>query len=287
MAEKDKWDKVEIVTKFLATVILASIPLVIKMGADNIAQSLEKGRLIQSLLSDLSQKEEKTKRDIALVALDAAIPPLHQCSMPWLRKCSTDYKSDQVINVASLLLRDITAENWETQSSTAIDIIKRRSSDEFYAKEAAAISQTYQQSAISLPEANTQNKTEQSQQEANASINVSKALAIIQPDTPTAQQNKGLAGIKLVFIQYGSNKQRAQAMQQYLQKNGINAPGIEQVAGIQKNDIRYANEADKQTAQELSNLINQQNNVQIESLVDLSARGYKIAPGQFEIWLKE
>jgi hypothetical protein len=49
MAEKDIWDKFDIVFKAIAIVI---IPLVIKIGADNIAQSLKRGELVKSLISD-------------------------------------------------------------------------------------------------------------------------------------------------------------------------------------------------------------------------------------------
>jgi hypothetical protein len=229
---------------------------------------------------------QKTKRDIALIALDAAIPPLGQCSMSWLRNCSTDYKSDQVINVASLLLRDISAENWENQAKTAMDVIKRRSSETFYAQEIQSITGSLQRKAISAPDASVLNNPEQSTEKNQTISEASKAAISIQSLSADSPKDSALTGIRLVFIQYGKNRQLALDIQQALQKQGINAPGIEQVNGIRQEDIRYANEADQQTAQALSKLIKAQNGVSIEKIIDLSANHYKIASGQFEIWLR-
>jgi hypothetical protein len=73
VSHQDSWDKVEIASKVIAAMILVVIPIIIKSGADTIAQSLQKGQLVKSLTAQ--PVEGKAKRDIALMALDAAIPP--------------------------------------------------------------------------------------------------------------------------------------------------------------------------------------------------------------------
>jgi len=95
-----------------------------------------------------------------------------------------------------------------------------------------------------------------------------------------------LAGVRLVYIQYHSNKHQAEKLQKDLQSKGVSAPGIEQIEGINQNNIRYANAADKQIAESLQAYLEKNQGIQLEKLIDLSRANYKVPSGQFEIWLK-
>ena len=89
--EKDNWDKLNIV---VSNIILVAIPIVIGVVGDNISRSLERSELIESLLDDLTSTEAETRRDIALIALDSAIPPPKDESKP-----------NQVVDIAEIVLK--------------------------------------------------------------------------------------------------------------------------------------------------------------------------------------
>jgi hypothetical protein len=286
MAEKDAWEKFEIFTKFFGAVILVAIPIVIKYGADNIAQSLERGKLIQSLLGDLTQHEAQARRDIALVALDAAAPPKQECAILGLWGCHADPNHDQVVNVAIILLHDLIQgeakqKNAKLESTTAKDIIIRRTSEAFFAKKFEELSRNAQQSATSSVDLHS------TQSVAERKTNASEILQNIQPRPQEKKLDQRLPGVRLVYLQYRSNRDQAQKLQQYLRDSGVSAPGIEQVRNIAKNDIRYPNDADQELAEHLRVQLEKNLGITIDQLINLSEAGYKVPSGQFEIWLKE
>src|SRR6267143_3390419 len=138
MAEKDNWDRFEIISKFLGAVVLVAIPIIIKYSADNIAQSLERGKLVQTLIADLSQHSEQAKRDIALVALDAAVQQKESCRILWIWGCKK-LEEDAVVDIATILIRDslsrgsnIDMSQAEAEARTARTIIIRRANEKFY-----------------------------------------------------------------------------------------------------------------------------------------------------------
>ena len=137
MAEKDNWDKFNIISSFLSSVILVLVPIVIKLGADSIAQSLERGKLIDSLIEDLTERKTQARRDIAIVALDAAMPLEKKCTVLWAWGCKTkEDEPDLVTDVAVILLKDITTigqslgqedlNRINIESTTAADILRKR-----------------------------------------------------------------------------------------------------------------------------------------------------------------
>lgn len=115
---KDAWDKLNIV---VSNIILVAIPIVIGVVGENISRSLERGKFIDSLLDDLTTPKAQTRRDIALIALDSAIPPPKDESRP-----------DQVVDISEILLKDtITGVNQQEvtkklESSAAHKIILKR-----------------------------------------------------------------------------------------------------------------------------------------------------------------
>jgi hypothetical protein len=98
----------------------------------------------------------------------------------------------------------------------------------------------------------------------------------------------------LLYIQYKSDRLTAEKLQKVLQGKGILAAGIQQVNGIKNNDIRYANSSDRSLAENLRDFLKTEKDIQIKdiqiedkNLIDLSTKGYKVPPGQLEIWLKD
>jgi hypothetical protein len=73
--------------------------------------------------------------------------------------------------------------------------------------------------------------------------NISETIAAIQP---SADKSGGdLVGVRLVYIQYRTDREIARRIQDDLQQKEVSAPGIEQVNEIEENSIRFANAVDK------------------------------------------
>jgi hypothetical protein len=288
--EKDNWDKFEVVSNFLGSVVLVAIPIVIGLGANDIAKSIQTGQLVQSLTDQLAAIN--TKRDIALIALNAAIPEKEKCTILWTWRCENDVdpkvlEEDEVLSIAELLMergilnaKKQARNSWETKIAQKI-IIHRTNEDYFNNKFGSSLN--YLKSLV--PSAlNFQSSKVEIAQKAN----ISEFLAVIQ--SPSAiPKNFSLNGVKFVYIQYRSDTAKAEGLQQVLKNENISVPGIEKVQGISKNDIRYANEADRVLAQNLRDFLKNRTGIQIEDkdLIDLSTRGYRVPSGQLEIWLKD
>lgn len=289
---RDNWDKFEIINKFVGSVVLVAIPIVIGYGADNISQSMQRGQLIQSLTDQLVAIN--TKRDIALIALNAAIPEKEKCTILWRWGCENELdpkvlEEDQVLNIAEFLTERAILDAKKqgrspnlSETDVAKKIIIHRTNDKYYYNKFQPDIDDLNNLVPSEP--NLQSSKEKIAQKAN----ISELLAVIQPSTATPE-NSRLNGVKLVYIQYRSDKAKAEKLQKALQNENISAPGIEQVQRISKNEIRYANKADLILAQNLRDLLKNKTGIRIqdEDLIDLSTRGYRVPSGQLEIWLKD
>ncbi len=284
MSEKDKWDKFDIIFK---AIVLGVIPIVIAFGADNIAQSLKRGELVRSLISDLTQPD--AKRDVALIALDAAIPPQQKCSMFGIGACQNDPDQDQVVNIAITLIKNsIDDASKKGQSPSELEVAKRviytRASEAYYSGKFDKIYHATASGGQSDAISNVQ-VTPPSAAEKESKAKISQTIAAIQPST-TANRNEQLAGVRLVFIQYKSDRKLTEKLQKSLQTMGVSAPGFQQVSGITQNDIRYANAEDRSIAENLQAYLKTQD-IEIEKLIDLSKANYSVPSGQIEIWLKD
>ncbi len=296
MADKDKWDKLEIVIKFISSIVLVSIPIVIKYGADNISQSMQRGELIQSLTTQLVERD--AKRDIALIALDAAIPEQRKCSTQGCQSIQDlgRLENDQVLKIAEVLVsRSIEDVRKKLRSpdpaeiKVARQIIIRRTDEKYYqdkyGKDFAFLTAT-----VNNPISDQNLKSTPQEKEIKAQV--SEVLSAIQPPpvqptAPTPADVPDLTGIRLVYIQYQSNKNQAETLQKNLKAFNISVPEIVKVKTIKNNDIRYANAADRQLAERLKDFLSQKQGLKFDKLIDLSKAGYKVPSGQIEIWLKD
>lgn len=278
MAEKlDLWGKLNLLNTFLGSIVLVAIPIAIQFGASKIAQSLETGRMIQQMTTDLANKAEQNRQDIALVALDAAIEPEQRCKFfrPWQCDNYAD-EHDQVVGIAVIILKDL-----QGDSEQAKAIIRHRMPSE--AAE-TLITQTVEKErdkVTSNPNPNQEVSPEQADQRAQAAEIAANTLA---PETNTPD-------IRIVYIQYRTDATKAKAIQNYLQGQsqyqGITVPAIEQVNGISENSIRYANPAARSVAEDLQQKLESNLQVEFPTLIDLSDSQYRVPDGQFEIWLKD
>ena len=276
MTEKlDFWEKVKIATGFFSGVVLVAIPIAIQVGASNIAQSLETGRIIQQLITDLTRPREKTRQDIALVALDAAIKPDKKCKILWSWGCQNNAReNDQVVSIAVIILKDLQGESEQAKA-----IIKQRMPED---RADSLIGKITRPNAISSRDPNLKSSSEQAAQTAQAAKIAADVLA-----PPTNQlPESDFAGIRIVYIQYRSNVEEARAIQDFLRNKGITVADLEKVDGITENSIRYANSPYAAMAKILQETLEVEYGLSFVDPINLKSAGYRVPDGQFEIWLK-
>ena len=301
-SKKDNWDKCKIVfdiaIKFVEVVFLIVVATLIKMGADKIALSLEKGRLVQSLTDQLV--EANAKRDIALIVLNEALPSKKiECTTS--KECQDKLKHDQVFRIAEIVANEIIKDTYKLSQSPnfpspsgdelrmAQEIIVEKTSQSYFEQNFGNRWEEAQKQVKTEARSNEDANKTISSEELQAKAKLSQKFNDLQPSL-TQAVNSDLAGIRLVYIQYKSDRRTAEKLQKLLQDKEILAPGIEQVNGIKENSIRYANSADKPIAEKLRVFL-WKKNIKIkpnpETFIDLSNKGYKVPPGQLEIWLKD
>lgn len=276
---KDKWDKFDILFK---SFVLGLIPIVIGVAASNVADSLKRGQLIQSLVATLSEPD--SKRDISLVALNEAIKVREKCFL-YLLACKPDTDNDPVSQIAILLIRSSIEEaKVKNQQPRELAVAKhiltrsKRADPEFYDREFGFLKNSVQSKARS-----SVTGAAGSPEQVSESANLSQALATL---APTSSLPQALEGIRLVFIQYEKQDDLAKRIQQSLSNNNVSAPGIEQVQGIQGASIRYSGPADHAVAKNLQTFLEAKVGIKISNLVDLSQSGYRVPRGQLEIWVQ-
>ncbi len=215
-----------------------------------------------------------------MIALDASVPLEKKCSVLWTWGCKTkEDEPDLVTDVAITLLKDITNIG-QIESTAAANILRKRRPET-----SREILGRIARDAGTTSSANPNVKPEQSEIERKEKA--SEILVNILPPPENKSTNEKLVGIRVVYIQYQSNQERAEELQKYLQSKGILTPRIERIQEIKQNDIRYSHATDKQIAERLKAYIEQNKDIKFEQLVDLSKAGYKVPSGQFEIWLKD
>lgn len=325
---KDIWDKIDILVRLIFLVV---IPLFIKLGAENIAQSLKRGQLIQSVTTHLISKDS-SGRDIALITLDNAIPVKYKCyrhpkKWSWSYKCDKkNFEEDPVFNIASVLLTDFIEEalknfqdekkkpdlslEQETKKIKVVtNIMIRRSSIKQYCTyikdNFVGPNRFIEETRPEFETSDLQNKSDSSTTQhepvnEQRDINIANIISYIRPKEcrdPDKKANGdndkkvGFSDVKIVYIQYAQgNKQakdKAEKLRTYLQDNGVLAPEIDPVEGVIQNDIRFANKKDEDAAKYLQTNLQSEFELNFDKLINLSDKGYTVASGQFEIWIKD
>lgn len=276
---KDNWDKFDILFKSL---VLGLIPIVIGVAAANVADSLKRGQLIQSLVATLSERD--SKRDISLVALNEAIKVRKKCFL-FIFACRPDTDNDPVSQIAVLLIRSSIEEaKGRNQHPRELAVAKHiltkseRANPSFYDKEFGFLEQSAQTKARS-----SVSGVAKTPEQASESASISQALATLAPASTPSQV---LEGVRLVFIQYEKQADLAKRIQASLKSNNVSAPGTEQVQGVRAASIRYSGPADRAAAEGLQKFLRDKIDISISDLIDLSNSGYRVPRGQLEIWIQ-
>lgn len=220
MSNNDRWDVFNILVN---KGVLIAIPIVLGFYGNKISQSIEKAKLIESLLDDLTTNEVNTRRDIALIALDSAVSP-----------SKNESESDQVVEISKILLTDIitrdnpyideqTSINKDIEKAIAVKIIKKRkpNSGEVIIKdlveEIVAVLPSEEIVSSANPNAAV-NQNDSSRKE-----RIDNLIADILP-----------ADVKRVYIQYKDDKQNADIIREHLREQNISVALVQKIEDIQQ-----------------------------------------------------
>lgn len=286
MAEKDSWDKFDILFK---TLVLGLIPIAIGVAANGVADSLKRGQLIQSLVDNLSQRD--TKRDIALIALNDAITAKKKCRVLGFFNCSVDVSNDPVAQIASVLIGESLEEaldkkQYPKELSVAQYILTEsaRGDIRFYEAKFGQRLRKLKANAQSVAISNADARP--TQNDIAKQANISQTIAALDTKKSKSNESASLSDVRLVYIQYGNDQNLAKKVQSLLVNNKVAAPGTEQIQGVTRSSIRYSGAADKPAADLLRLLLMKEIGIDTDDMIDLSKSGYRVPSGQFEVWLR-
>jgi hypothetical protein len=262
---KDRWDKLDVLSKLVSGVLLAAIALVVKLGADNIASSLQTGQLVQSLIADLTTKDEKTRQDVALMALDDTVG---------------DRKAGLVCNIAERIFRD----RDESNSAAPFDEKQSQGSTAFATIDHRCPERAEKIRAELLKAGEGGESRKQLRSDPDSSRSSEKQVA------PEAQL-LARAFKKIVYIQFKNevNRQFAQDLQNALAQQGFTAPGVERVAAEFPTSIRFFHAEDQvlaEQARQVTETFLRGRGYRPDVRIDnLSGSKFRVPTGQVEAWI--
>lgn len=254
--QKDTWDKLDVIGKLLSGVVFACIAIVLGVGSEKIATALKKGSLVQSLITDLTNRESTTRQDVALIALNYSVGKEN---------------SSMVAEIAERIFFDLK----NTDSSLggiAFKILKERKPSR-----ATEIVHKIQ---------------EQLSDSSIRSKNISAADTSIRPNFKSEPSTSRLLAARvfetIIYIQFRGDKaaQKIEGLRTEFLDNGYHAPGVERKEGSFKNSVRYYHPEDKELAEKVARTAKEFYEDKFEfRLQDLSGRGYNAQVGQIEVWV--
>lgn len=270
---KDKWDKLDIVGKVISGVVLALIAVIIKSGTDRIAAAQHRGELVRALIADLTTRDQRTRQDIALIALDHSVG---------------DDNPQLVIEIAERLVLDTTgystADRAETQTlgSVAFKVLKKRNPTR-----ADSLKRELEQrfasgvSSDSGVRASLRSDPDTARPLATKDSSAQAATSLIRP-----------VSSNVVFLQF-QGKVRREAMERLrksLDEASFVAPGVEYIAKPFRSSVRYFYPEDSLQAARAAKvttdfLQKERLNAGLVNLQNMSRRGLRVPRGQIEVWL--
>lgn len=272
---KDWWDKLDVIGKILSGALLAVIALIIKSGADSIASAMHEGELVQSLIADLTTKDETTRQDLALIALNHAVGRRNP---------------ELVVEIAERLVVDTTRYSAgdraakQALGSVAFDILQKRAP-----ARADSLKKALEQRAV-----------------ATLSDSSTRAAVRSRPDTsrvnttPPGADSAAQAVTDLlaplsssvVFIQFQGAVQRStiDELRSRLDRSGFVAPGIERISPPFASSIRYFHPEDRVLADSVARITKafvSERRLRVPSIPIWYVANHtsNVKLGQIEVWL--
>jgi hypothetical protein len=276
-SRRDWW---EFVYRIVTGVVLVAIPIVIKFGADSIATSLETGRLVDSLIEDLTTREQHTRQDIALIALDAAVD---------------DDKSDMVVRIAEQVLYSRPAAGagagLSPEDTVAFAIIRERAGEEESQRVLENFFRRNPERAKELAADIVRQETSRSAAETSAET-AHEVPEFRQRDVPVQTQSVARVFKSIVYVQYHdpADGRMVGGLKSALGEAGLFVPGIERVESDYRNSIRYFHERDRDLAErvrEATIAFFERQGRRVEFPAPQMLGHMKAPEGQIEVWIRE
>jgi hypothetical protein len=269
MSIKDKWEKLDIFTKFFNGVILAVLILIVKIGSEKITYSLQYGAMVQKTITDLSNtsSDNKVRRDLSLITLNRTIG---------------DQQPKLIAELSEIIYINDTIKN--NERNTAFKIMKERDPERalyYENKIMDEINETrtdvlYNDSELTTDSLNSSNENK-SCEKTFKSPSINKALSILKDKIKISIDN-------IVYIQVAENNNSITSISEELKNNGYKVPSVEIVNGNFHNCVKYFNAIDAIKAHEITNIIERKLNIKIK-IIKVDNENANIPDGQIEVWI--
>jgi len=256
---RDRWDVVDLVAKIVSTVFLGALVYIIPNASQRIAASLDTGRLVQALITDLTTSNQQTRQDLALIALNRSVG---------------DHNTQLVSEIAERIYFDLSSRDTLRQGigRVAFNVLASRD---------PARAQFVRDSM----EAEVERSRTQAVSPANADSVVTRGVS---------REAELIARIhrSVVYIQFAAEAERpiARALRDTLSAAGFWAPDVDQVDGNFNNWIRYFHTSDESLALRARDAVEaffaQRGDTVRFRVQNMGNRGFKAPEGQIEVWMR-
>jgi hypothetical protein len=271
---KDRWDKADIIGKFFSGVVLAVIALMIKTGTDDISAAQGRGDLVRQLIADLTTKDQRTRQDLALIALNRSVG---------------EQTPQLVVEVAERLVLDTMGYSTDRAAAQALGSVAFRILQE---RDPARADEVRQQ-------------LEQQFEQIVSSDSLGRAALRSDPDTsrhPAATAGDStrraitdvLARVSssVVYIQFQGGVQRSvvEELRRRLSGSGFVAPGVERITKPFSSAVRYFHPGDSvlaDSAARITRAFLEERGLGVGEFraQNLAALGSRVPRGQVEVWV--
>jgi hypothetical protein len=267
---KSFWDILEILSKFTTGFLLVIIAFVLDVGSKRIAESNDESKIIQSLISDLTTRQQESRNDVALLSLEKYL---------MTKNNSKTFETDKayITEVSETILRQRIHDDssFSLESSIPFKILNK------YDKAEANI--------VLTEDGNNKREASNNTLKEKGPLNdlaVTNLQPIIQSKNATEANVISSFNKEICYIQYNdsTNAEKIRAFQTSLKSKDWIAPGIDYVAGNYNNIVKYFNDEDKDLAQRAADIAKANFNSNFQVVPILSSK-YKVPKGQIEIWI--
>lgn len=256
---RDHWDIVDLVARIVGTVFLGALVFIIPNASQRIAASLDTGRLVHSLITDLTTANERTRQDLALIALNRSVG---------------EHNSKLVSEIAERIYFDLSSRDTLQQGIGRIAFAVLANRD---APRAQFVRDSIEAEAL------------RSRSQIVSPANVDSLSTV--SSSPQAELVSRIHQ-SVVYIQFAVERERtiARALRDSLQAAGFWAPDVDQVDGDFRNWIRYFHESDESLARKAQDAVHRffaarGDTIQFR-VQNLGGRGFNAPEGQIEVWMR-
>ena len=242
------------------------IAFFLNKGAERIARSNEEGKIVQSLIEDLTKKDDNTHSDVALLSLEKFLRQKNNNEL-------TDIDKVYIVEVAKTLLQPRLSKDSAFNSSIPFTLWQKYDS----------------QGVKSFMNDYAENNKTVLDTQGISTTNLESSAPVAQGRSEVETNIISSLKKKIVYIQYADETQKniAKQIQDTLAKNGWIAPGIEHIPGKYRDVVKFFNVEDKELAGHVIDLIKDRLHLNFStvSIPASSSKKYNVPKGQIEIWV--